>query len=133
MNSHVPFYIGTGLTLALLLLGLEKQLRNNSLLKIILSVTLFIGCLGFYIRSPAYQSVGANAADSLWSPFFFILSYVALSWVYIRIYQQNPTYYRNSWYDPNEGRNQNWLDVVVHLVPLPIGLLLPMFITHLLK
>ena len=116
----------------LVILGLLKYLRNDYRLSVLLIITGVISLIGFFIRSPELKMANGNAADSLHGPFIYILSYFTLRKIYIRKYNCEPTYYKGSWYDPDEGRNQNWLDIATYLFPLLVSFILPLVLSRLL-
>jgi len=112
--------------------GFMKLLRSDRVLFFLFPITLIIAVIGLIIRSDNTRMVNGNAADMLLSPFIYVASYTLLRYVYKRIYKVEPTYERYNWFDYEDGRKQNWLDVLVHLIPLMLCMTLPFVIEHFL-
>jgi uncharacterized membrane protein len=110
--------------------GFMKLLRSNKVLIILLTITFPIAIFGLIIRGVNTEMVNGNAADMLLSPFIYVASYALLRLVFKRIYKMEPTYERYSWY--SDGRKQNWLDVIVHVIPLMLSFTLPFLIENIL-
>ncbi len=125
--------IGTLIFGILVILGFAKKLRNDTTLIILLVVTGIIGGIGIWIRDPEYEIPKGNEADFLIMPFAYVVAYKLLRKLYKSIYKVEPTYNRSSWYDYEEGRKQNWLDLLVHIAPIIISGLTPLVIGKLLK
>lgn len=112
--------------------GFMKLLRSNKVLIILLTITFPIAIFGLIIRGVNTEMVNGNAANMFLSPFIYVASYTLLRLVFKRIYKMEPTYERYSWYDYSDGRKQNWLDVIVHLIPLMLSFTLPFLIENIL-
>lgn len=94
-----------------------KKLRNYNSIRLVLLITFAISLLSIFIRTPE--------AAMLSGAFVYTACYAALRYLFKPKYQMEPTYYRSSWYDPDEGRMQNWFDVVVFVVPLFLSFMIP--------
>lgn len=105
-----------------------KKIRQKSYCTVFLIFAAIYCLIGVFLRSDSYQLPNINGADSFFSPLAYLLSYLLLRKVYLRVYKIEPTYYRTSWYDPNEGREQNWFDLLVYVTPIFIALLVPLII-----
>ncbi len=126
-------WVGLLLTGILAIAGFLKKLRSDRTLFVLLLISIPIAVCGLLLRSPEYQMKGANAADMLLGPFFYIVMYGSLRHLYKKKYKREPTYHRASWYDPDEKRKQNALDVIVHIFPVISAVFFPVIITALLK
>ena len=126
--SDTLFISGLILTCIVAYLGFDKKLRSSRTLTHLLIPAFIIALIGLWIRSSDTEQKGANAADALLSPLVYILCYAGLRALYKYIYNMEPTCDRYSWYDSEEGRKQNWLDVVVHIVPMLIAFVFPVAI-----
>jgi len=89
-------------------------------MKFVVSITFLIAMLGWFIKVPE--------AGMLTGGLSYIICYAGLRHVYIRKYSIEPTYNRISWFDPDDGRRQNWLDVVVFVIPLLLSFIIPLMI-----
>lgn len=122
--------IGVAITCCLAFCGFMKWLRNDRVLLILLLGTAFLAAFGFVGRVP--ENPRLNTWDGLLGPFAYVASYTSLRYLYKRIFRREPTYMRGSWYDWEEGRRQDWYDVSVHLLPMIIGLAVPVILTKIL-
>jgi hypothetical protein len=104
------FYVGLAPAFILFMLVSYKKLRNGHRLKILSVFSFILAILGLVIKTPEAASFSIS--------FFYIISYAFLRYLYLRKYGLEPTYYNYSWYDAEEGRRQNWLDVIVYVVPI---------------
>jgi hypothetical protein len=127
VSSNTILYIGYILTGLLAVLGFMKVLRNDKLIKRIIFIALVFATFGFFIRSKE-NDIGIGFAPAVFaSPLVYILSYALLRYLYKSFYRVEPTYNRSSWYDDEDGRRQNWLDVLVHVLPMFIAIIFPLF------
>ncbi|MEZ4755789.1 MAG: hypothetical protein R2817_03055 [Flavobacteriales bacterium] len=122
--------VGIAVTCCLAFCGFMKWLRNDRRLVVLLLLTGVLAVVGITGRMP--ENPRLNAWDGLLGPFAYVASYASLRYLYKRIFRREPTYCRGSWYDWEEGRRQNWFDVAVHVLPMMIGLGLPVIVTKLL-
>ncbi len=88
-------------------------------------VALTIGIVGFLVRSESTEMARGNAADFLFGPFIYVLSYGLLRKLYKSIYNVEPTFVWLSGYDADDLREVNFLDKVVYILPLLLGMVLP--------
>ncbi len=107
--------------------GFMKLLRSDKTLLILSIVTLIIAVFGLLIRSEQTQMVNGNGATFLIAPFIYTISYLLLKKLYKFKYKIEPTYNRSSWYDSEDDRNQNLLDVTVHILPMILGVVVVLF------
>jgi len=121
MDRMTFLYLGLAPSFIVYILASYKKLRNNRVLTRLAIVTLLIALLGVFI----------NKEGSLFlaSAFFYVIIYAGLRYIYLKKYSIEPTYNRASWYDPEEGRKQNWLDVIVFVIPLMLSLVMPLVLT----
>lgn len=124
--------IGLGASGTLAIYGYLKMLRSDKLLFILTVLSAIFGIIGLGLRSEATEMVNGNGATAMISPFVYIVSYAMLRWIYKKIYKMEPTYNRSSWYDHEEGRKQNWLDVIVHIIPMILCWVVPILIDEIL-
>lgn len=116
---------GLALTIITALAGVDKRLRSDKTLLIVSIVALTIALFGFLIRSESTEMARGNAADFLFGPFIYVLSYGLLRRLYKSIYNIEPTYVWLSGYDAEDLRKVNFLDKVVYVLPLLLGMVLP--------
>lgn len=116
-------FIGLMIWLVFVILGLFKKLRSNK--AIIFS--LFLS--GLIAIVPITTMLGhestaenLNQNNGLLLPFIYVVLYGSLRMLYKRIYHREPTYYRADWYDPEDARNQNLLDVIVYIIPMILSI-----------
>jgi len=120
MDRMLYVYIGFVPMFIVFMLVSLKKLRDNSALKIALSVTLPFAAFGVFNRTPeAAMFSGA---------FIQVISYACLRLLFKRKYHFEPTYNRSGWYDAEDGRRQNWFDVLVFIIPLMLSFVLPLVI-----
>ena len=120
MDRMTFVYIGFIPMFILYMFASYKKLRNNRAL-IILSITSFLLAIpGVLIKVPE--------AAMLTGAFIYLISYSLLRYIYIKKYSFEPTYNKSSWYDANEGRRQNWLDVIVYVMPILLSMIVPVAI-----
>jgi hypothetical protein len=117
--------VGLALTVIIALAGVYKKLRTDKTLLVVGVAALTIGIVGFLIRSESTEMARGNAADFLFGPFIYVLSYGFLRKLYKSIYKVEPTYVWLSGYDAEDMRDVNFLDKVVYVLPLLLGMVLP--------
>ncbi|MBD1396196.1 hypothetical protein H9Q13_03380 [Pontibacter sp. JH31] len=117
--------VGLALTVIIALAGIDKRLRSDRTLLVMGVAALTIGIVGFLIRSESTGMARGNAADFLFGPFIYVLSYGLLRKLYKSIYKVEPTYVWLSGYDAEDMRDVNFLDKVVYVLPLLLGMVLP--------
>jgi hypothetical protein len=83
---------GLALPIIIALAGVDKRLRSDRTLLVVGVVALTIGIVGFLIRSESTGMARGNAADFLFGPFIYVLSYGLLRKLYKSIYNVEPTY-----------------------------------------
>ena len=127
VTLNTLFFIGCIPTGLLVLLGFAKVLRNDRLIKKIIVLALLFASLGFFIQVEDKDVGPGFAPATLAAPLVYILSYTILRFIYKSLYKVEPTYNRSSWYDHEDNRRQNWLDVFVHLFPWLFSLIFPLF------
>jgi hypothetical protein len=120
MDRMTYFYIGLVPMFVVFMLISYKKLRNDRLLKVSSIITLLFAIPGVLIRTPE--------AAMLMGAFVQVVSYAFLRYLFKRKYNFEPTYNRMSWYDHEEGRKQNWLDVIVFVVPTMLSFTIPLAI-----
>ena len=113
-------YIGFVPMFIVYMLIIYKKLRNSTSINFVVFITLLISIPGFLIKAPEAGMLTGGLA--------YIICYAALRHVYVRIYNIEPTYNRMSWFDPEDSRRQNWLDVVVFAIPLLLSFVIPLII-----
>ncbi|WP_299991574.1 hypothetical protein [uncultured Pontibacter sp.] len=116
---------GLALTVIVAMAGVDKRLRSDKTLLIVGIVALTIGIVGFLVRSESTEMARGNAADFLFGPFIYVLSYGLLRKLYKSIYNVEPTFVWLSGYDADDLREVNFLDKVVYILPLLLGMVLP--------
>ena len=117
--------VSLALTIIIALAGVDKRLRSDRTLLVVGVVALTIGIVGFSIRSESTGMARGNAADFLFGPFIYVISYGLLRKLYKSIYHVEPTYAWLSGYDAEDMRDVNFLDKVVYVLPLLLGMVLP--------
>jgi uncharacterized membrane protein YfcA len=121
MDRMTYFYIGCVPIFIIHILIFCKKLRNNKALKIAASVTFPFAVLGVLLKTPEAAMFSGAFAQ--------IISYAGLRFLFKRKYNFEPTYNRMSWYDNEEGRRQNWFDVIVFVIPLILCFIVPLALT----
>ena len=122
--------VGIAITCGLAFCGFMKWLRNDRRLAVLFILTGVLAVIGVVGRVPGNARL--NSADGLLGPLAYVASYALLRQAYKSIYRREPTYERASWYDREEGRKQNWFDVTVHILPMLIGMAVPLIVTQML-
>jgi hypothetical protein len=122
--------VGIAMTCCLAFCGFMKWLRNDRVLLFLLLLSGVLAIIGVSGRMP--ENPRLNSWDGILGPFAYVASYASLRYLYKRIFRREPTYIRGSWYDWEEGRRQDWFDVAVHVLPMMIGLSVPIMLTKLL-
>jgi hypothetical protein len=125
----VPFFFGYGEALILSAVLVPKLMRSKKVFIIAFTISLITAIIGFIISSNKNVLRIPNSYDFLYVPIVYMVCYNLLRVLYIKIYNCEPTYNRSSWYDPGDGRRQNWLDVIVYVVPIFISLGFPIILT----
>lgn len=110
------------------LLGFGKKLRSNKRLAILFVITSIVAIVGLILRNDVVEQRISNPADSLISPLAYVLCYAGLRQMFKAVYKMEPTYQRYRWYDKEDGRKQNVLDVLVHIFPLMVAVFVPFII-----
>lgn len=123
--------VGVYIVCALAFCGFMKWLRSDRRLLILLLLTSVLAITGVAYRVPGDSRL--NDWDGLLGPFFYVVSYGALRYVYKGIYRWEPTYAYLSWYDMEEKRRMNWFDLAVHFLPCLIALAVPVILSELLR
>jgi hypothetical protein len=117
MDRMMYFYIGVVPMFIVFMLISDKKLRNSKSLNIAALLTFPFALLGFWLTIPeAAMFAGA---------FVYVAGYACLRFLFKKIYNIEPTYNRGAWYDAEEGRKQNWFDVVVFILPLMSSMVVP--------
>lgn len=127
ISASIIANIGLALTTITALAGVDKRLRNDKTLLAAGAIALVIGIIGFLIRNESTSMARGNAADFLFGPFIYVLTYRILRKLYKRIYNVEPTYVWLSGYDVEDMRGVNLFDKVVYVLPLLLGMVLPFF------
>ncbi|MCB9164911.1 MAG: hypothetical protein H6592_15160 [Flavobacteriales bacterium] len=122
--------IGIAITCSLVFCGFMKWLRNDRLLLILVLATAVLAIIGIVGRIP--ENPRLNTWDGLLGPFAYVGSYALLRHWYKKVFRREPTYQRASWYDHEEGRRLDWYDVTVHVLPMCVGLGVPVIATFIL-
>ncbi|MEZ4738491.1 MAG: hypothetical protein R2818_03830 [Flavobacteriales bacterium] len=107
-----------------------KWLRNDRVILVLLLMSSALAIFGIVRRVP--ENPRLNTWDGLLGPFAYVASYTLFRYLYERVFRREPTYDRGSWYDREEGRRQDLYDVGVHVLPMLIGLAVPVIMTKLL-
>ncbi|MFL5766002.1 MAG: hypothetical protein ACJ77K_18805 [Bacteroidia bacterium] len=106
-------------------LGLFKKLRNDKIVLVLLLVAILLTIYPIYEILAHVPFEGRHRSSiTFFMPFIYVASYGLLRSLYKRIYRREPTYCRSSWYDPDEKRDQNALDIVVFILPILLPALL---------
>ena len=127
----VPFFLGYGEALILSAVLVPKLMRSKKIFIIAFTISLITAITGFIISSNKNVLRIPNSYDFLYVPIVYMICYNLLRLLYIKIYNREPTYNRSSWYDPEDGRRQNWLDVIVYVIPIFVSLGFPIILTAL--
>jgi hypothetical protein len=116
--------LSTGLVITGLLAvaGFLKKLRNDRHIGLLLAAAFLLAISGFFIPGPGFSAVDRY---HLVSPFVYMALYGFFRWIYKLFFGVEPTYNRSGWYDPEEGRKQNFFDVLVFVLPLLLAVLAP--------
>jgi hypothetical protein len=125
--------IGLCITGILVVCGFMKLLRSDRTLIVLTILTIPIGVFGLYLRGDNTEMVNGNGSTYMISPFVYVTSFALLRMLFKSIYKMEPTYERFSWFDAEEGRKQNWLDVTVHIVPMLLSFVVPILIDKIIK
>lgn len=131
MTSNEIFILNTLLCGILSFMGMFKHLRNNQTIQTLLIISAFYGFVSIFIHVFIVW-MDDLSSYSFWNPFVYIALYGVLRYLNISIYHREPTYNKASWYDPSEGRKQNTLDVLVHLLPMGVSLIFPFLVKKLM-
>jgi len=118
MDRMTYFYIGAVPMFIVFMLISYKKLRNDRSLRISSIITLLFAIPGVLIRTPE--------AAMLMGAFVQVVTYAFLRYLFKRKYSFEPTYNRMSWYDSEEGRKQNWFDVIVFVIPILLSFTIPL-------
>jgi hypothetical protein len=116
MDRMTYFYIGVIPTFVLYMLVCHKKLRSDRFIRYLALITFGFAVSGIVIRVPESAFFA--------SAFIYLISYAVLRKFYINKYKVEPTYNRSSWYDPEEGRQQNGLDVITFVAPIFLSFIL---------
>lgn len=109
--------------LVFVILGLFKKLRNNKAIIFSLFLSGLIAIVPITtILDHKSTAENLNQNNGLLLPFIYVVLYGSLRMLYKRIYHREPTYYRADWYDPEDARNQNLLDVIVYISPMILSI-----------
>jgi hypothetical protein len=121
-------FLGLGTTCIIGVLTSNKLMRNNKVLVglLIVSIAMTISQIVLSIHEKTFKR--ATLSDALYSPLVYVIFYNCLRHAYLRIFGIEPTYNRMSWYDPEDGRKQNWLDVIVYITPFFLSLGFPILL-----
>ncbi len=132
MTSNEIFILNTVLWAILSFMGMFKHLRNNQTILTLLVISALYGCVSVFVHI-FISRMDDLSSYSFWSPFVYLVLYGFLRYLYLKIYHREPTYNKASWYDPEEGRNQNTLDLLAHLLPMGVSLIFPFLVKKLLS
>lgn len=97
-----------------------KKLRNNHALKVATLITFPFAVLGVLLKTS--ESAMFSGA------FVYIITYSALRYLFKKKYEFEPTYNQMSWYNSEDGRKQNWFDVIVFVIPIMTSFIVPLAI-----
>jgi hypothetical protein len=115
----------------IVILGFYKKLRDNKTLLILHFITFVVAIYAIVLKTEGQPFTGRfRNSDFLFAPFIYVFIYGLLRMLYKDMYQREPTYNRSSWYDEEEGRNQNIFDVIVFIFPLLFSLLSPVLLNQ---
>jgi hypothetical protein len=128
LSSNTILFIGYFFTAALWFAGFSKMLRSENVIKIVLVLAVVLAIFGVLLRNPQTKMTLGNAADTFFGPLIYILTYAFFRFTYRKKYGVEPTYNRASWYDPQEGREQNLFDLVVFIIPMVLSILVPLLL-----
>lgn len=116
-------FIGLIIWLIFTILGLFKKLRSNQAIIFSLFVSGLIAIVPIITMLDNESTAeNLNQNKGLLLPFIYVVLYGSLRMLYKRMYHREPTYYRAAWYDPEDARNQNFLDVIVYISPMILSL-----------
>jgi hypothetical protein len=116
MNYEIILLLSLFLFFIVGLLGIFKKLRNDKNIRILIIITVLIAIYPLKLKLENAPYFGyMRVTDCLFLPFFYVSTYGLLRLIYKRIYKREPTYYRQSWFDPEDNREQNWFDMFVYI------------------
>jgi hypothetical protein len=115
-------YIGAGAWGVSILLTDLKLMRNNKVRMSCMGLGLMMSGTQIILAIHEHTFTRVTNSDALHMPLFYLTVYNCLRYAYIKVYGVEPTYNKASWYDPKDGRKQNWFDVVVFFIPLLLSL-----------
>lgn len=125
MDPKIKELLGIALWFMFVMLGFFKKLRDN---QTIIYLLLFTALIAIYPLTKIIEGIphsgNLRETDFLFLPFFYLSAYGLLRQLYKSIYNREPTYHRMSWYDPEDGRKQNWLDFFVYVGSMVISIIL---------
>ena len=129
MDPQIKLILGITLWGVFVMLGFFKKLRDD---KTIIFLSLLTAIIAIYpltkIIEGAPYSGNFRQTDIFFLPFFYVSTYGLLRQLYKSIYKREPTYYRASWFDPEDNREQNWLDIFVYVGSMAISFLIVVLI-----
>lgn len=129
MDSEIKLLFGITLWGIFVMLGFFKKLRDDNTIIFLLLLTALIAVYPLIkIIEGEQYSGNIRQTNIFFSPFFYVSTYGLLRQLYKSIYKREPTYYRASWFDPEDNRKQNWLDVFVYIGSMTISFLLVLVI-----
>ena len=83
--------------------------------------------IGQLIRNDVPILKGGHPTDNWYSPLILISLYSILRYAYKKKYKVEPTYDHSWRFDFDDNREINGFDIVVHLVPFLLALIIPLF------
>jgi hypothetical protein len=111
-------YFGAGAWGVSILLTSIKLMRNKKVRISFMGLGLMMSVSQIILAIHEHTFTRVTNSDTLHLPLFYLTVYNCLRYVYVKVYGVEPTYNKASWYDHDDGRKQNWFDVVVFFVPL---------------
>ena len=113
------------------MLGFLKKLRNDRIIFILIKSTGLISVYAIFLKIQGLPFIGrVRDSDALFLPFIYLLTYAVLRHFYKKTYNREPTYNRTSWYDSDEGRELNFFDVAVFILPPFFSILFPVLLSY---
>jgi hypothetical protein len=103
-------------------LGFYKLLRKRKWTNRLLIIAGVLASFQLLLSIIKDSLTAPILSDTLYGPITYMASYLLLRKVYMRIYKVEPTYNYGAWYDPADKRRQNWLDILVHVLPFLISI-----------
>lgn len=131
MIDTLALILGCILYVVVCTLGFLKKLRNDRIIFILINATGLISVYAIFSKNQGLPFVGrVRGSNALFIPFIYVLTYAVLRHFYKQTYNREPTYNRTDWYDSDEGREQNFFDVAVFILPMAFSIFFPLLLNY---